>query len=428
MRDVARRAGRPADRPGVNILLVGLDRRSGMTKAEKDRLHVNGEECNCTDTMMLLHLSEDRKRVSIVSIPRDSYVPFAAHREQGGKTTVRHRGKINSAYEHGGPALAVRTVEQATGVRVDHYAETDFKGFVGTVDRAGGNRVCTGKPLRDTGSGLDLAAGTHVLDGARSLRYVRARHVSPPGDLGRVRRQQRFVAHLLETLTSERVAGSPATLYGAAAALRATVRTDDTLTVGRLAGFGRELRGLRPERMEFATLPLSEFDHRVPEWGSTLKWDAPRAEVLFRNLREDRPVTGDPRTEPAPGKHPVSLPPGEVTVRVQGHGEGVRRVEQGLRDNGFDVAPRGGDGAEGTAAAPPLRTEITYAPRTEPHALALATALPGATTRAVKGHPATPLVRLSAVDGARGTRVVDVVEDRSSVEGAPVTGDAFACD
>ncbi len=170
------KAGRPKDRPGTNILLVGLDRRDGIDKATRDRLHVNGQQCDCTDTMMLVHISADRERVSVVSIPRDSYVRFAPHRDTGkgfGKVkggTTRHLGKINSAFAHGGPALAVRTVEAVTGVRVDHYAETDFVGFEKADDRLGGAKVCTDKPLRDKNAGLKLAKGTHVLDGNRTLR------------------------------------------------------------------------------------------------------------------------------------------------------------------------------------------------------------------------------------------------------------------
>jgi LCP family protein required for cell wall assembly len=423
-------AGRPADGPGTNILIAGLDRRDGLSKKTRDRLHVNGKQCDCTDVLMLLHISEDHDRVSVVGIPRDSYVRFAPHRDHGkgfGKITARttrHLGKINSSYAHGGPKLVVRTVEQATGVRVDHYAETHFAGFEKAVDRIHGAKVCTDKPLRDANSGLRLPKGTHVLDGADTLRYVRARHVEPPGDLGRMRRQQRVLGELLRTLTGERMAGRPGEVVRAALALRGSVRWDKGLTMGRLARLAGDLRELTAEDTEFATVPIEDFDHRVPVWGSTLKWDGPRARGLFADLRADRPLVGNPVTAPAPGATPVPYRPEGITVRVQGSGERSARIAQELRDNGFRVL-------ESRPAAGGLRsgrTEITYDSHWRRKAGTLAAAMPGAVMRAedVPGgrHSAVFTVR----PGRRGAEVADVVHDRSSVEGKPVRGDDLDCD
>ncbi|MFC4496028.1 LCP family protein, partial [Streptomyces ovatisporus] len=421
-------SGRPADRPGTNILLVGLDRRDGIDKATRNRLHVNGQQCDCADVMMLLHISADRDRVSVVSIPRDSYVRFAAHRDKGdgfgkirGRTT-RHAGKINSAHAHGGPALTVRTVEQATGVRVDHYAETDFVGFEKTVDRLKGAEVCTDKPLQDKNSGLKLAKGTHILDGNRTLRYVRARHLDPPGDLARVRRQQHVLGELMRTLAGDRFAGDPVELIRAANSLRQAVRTDSTLTVGRLAGFARDMRGLDAEQTEFATVPIGDFDHRAPVWGSSLRWDGPRARALFADLRADRPITGNPATGAKPGSTPVPYAPETVKVRVEGSGEAAARMAQDLRDNGFPVVERKTDGKAGSRKG---RTEITYDPYWQRKASTIAAALPGAVLRPVpvRGdkHEEIFTVRV----GTEETAVADVDFDRSVVEGGPLKGDAL---
>ncbi|WP_240968754.1 LCP family protein [Streptomyces sp. HNM0575] len=424
-------SGRPARGPGVNILIAGLDRREGLSKETRDRLHVNGQQCDCTDVLMLLHISADRDRVSVVGIPRDSYVRFARHRDHGkgfgkitGRTT-RHLGKINSTYAHGGPALTVRTVEQVTGVRVDHYAETDFAGFEKAVDRLGGAQVCTDEPLVDENSGLRLAKGTHLLEGDEALHYVRARHVAPPGDLGRMRRQQHVLGELLRTLTSDRTASHPAEVVRAALALRGSVRWDKGFTMERLARLARELHGLTPRRTEFATVPISDFDHRAPVWGSTLRWDEPRARGLFADLRADRPVTGDPVTGPAPGATPVPYRPEEVTVRVAGSGETAARIAQDLRDNGFNVLGARGRTPSGPRAG---RTEITYDSYWERKASTIAAAMPGAVLHAEKvagtKHSAVFTVR----PGTEGTGVADVVYDRSSVEGAPVRGDQLDCD
>ncbi|QPP05588.1 LCP family protein [Streptomyces bathyalis] len=424
-------SGRPAKGPGTNVLLAGLDRREGLSKKTKNRLHVNGEQCDCTDVMMLLHVSADRDRVSVVSIPRDSYVRFAKHRDHGkgfGKitdSTTRHLGKINSAYAHGGPALTIRTVEQSTGVRIDHYAETDFPGFEKTVNRLKGVKVCSAKPMEDKNSGLKLAQGTHVLNGNKAVRFVRARHVDPPGDLGRARRQQHVVGELLRTLTSDGTAAQPLEVLRAAAALRGSVRWDKGFTTARLSRLARDLQGLTAKRTEFATVPILDFDHRSPVWGSTLRWDGPRARALFADLRADRPITGSTVTGPAPGATPVPYRPEEVTVRVEGSGDTAAHIEQELRDNGFKVmnprrasaaGPRGG------------RTEITYDVHWQRKASTVSAAMPGAVMRAQKVTGTKHSDVFTVRPGTEGTDVADVVYDRSSVEGAPVRGDELDCD
>ena len=417
----------------LNFLLVGLDSRAGLSKKTRDRLHVNGKACDCTDVMMLMHVSADRERVSVVSIPRDSYVRFAPHKDGKKKPRTTHRGKINAAHQHGGRALTVQTVEQVTGVDIDHYAETDFADFVKTVDTLGGAHVCTRKALWDENSGLDITAGEHDLAGREALRYARARHVTPPGDLGRVRRQQQLVAGILQRLTGEQTADDPVALLRTARAFRRTVRTDDGLTARALVRLAGELRGLRPERTEFATVPIKEFDHRVPVWGSTLTWDEPRARALFRTLEEDRPLSSEPRLRPPHGARPVAMDPGEIPVRVEGTGGESTRVADALRRDGFavqddtDTATGTGTGTgtgEGSGTGGHKRATVTYAPGHDREAEVLATALPHARTLPEVGHGRTLTVR----PGTDRTRTARIVLDRSSVEGAPASGEDLACD
>ncbi|MFG3259633.1 LCP family protein [Streptomyces sp. NPDC048172] len=407
----------------LNILFVGLDSRAGLTPETRDRLHVNGKACDCTDVMMLMHVSADRRRVSFVSLPRDSYVRFAPHKD-GDKPLTSHQGKINAAHQHGGPALTVRTVEQATGLRVDHYAETDFADFVKTVDTLGGARICTRKALWDENAGLDITEGKHDLAGREALRYARARHVTPPGDLGRVRRQQQLVAGILQRLTGGEAAGDPVALLRTARAFRETVRTDDGLTARKLVRLAGELRGLSPARTEFATVPIDGFDHRVPTWGSTLTWDEPRARAMFRALREDRPLRNEPRLRPPHGVRPVAMEPNLIPVRVEGTDEASLRVRNALRRNGFDVLDGTGGGVGPAAAKDAKGTTITYAPGYDREAEVLATALPRAKALPEVGHARTLTVR----PGTARTRLARIVHDRSSVEGAPATAEALACD
>ncbi|MEV6398659.1 LCP family protein [Streptomyces sp. NPDC051907] len=393
---------------GTNILLVGIDSRAGISRAERDRLHVNGQACDCTDVMLLAHLSEDERRLSVVSIPRDSYVEFADHAHPS------HWGKINSAFKHGGGDLAVRTVEKATGLRVDHYLEADFTGFVSTVDRLGGADVCTDKPLLDVNSGLKLAAGTHLLNGDKSLRYVRARKVSPPGDLGRVRRQQRLLVGMMARLSAQGAFAKPAASVLTARKLLASVRTDADTTLVDLMSLGTRLGRLKAHQTEFATVPLSEFDHRVPEWGSTLLWHKERSAALWAALKEDRSIIDDPLIRPSKDV-PVEVDPATVRLRVTD-----AAVAEGLRASGF-VATDASGGKD--AVRPKGPTVVTYDPYWERSASAVAAALPDARLKAVAGHGSV----FDVAVGTQGGRVARVVYDRSSVEGAPVPGEQLLC-
>ncbi|EME97342.1 cell envelope-related transcriptional attenuator, partial [Streptomyces mobaraensis NBRC 13819 = DSM 40847] len=200
---------RPRTGHGTTILVVGTDGRDTITEDERTRYHLGGEPCHCTDTMLLVHLSRGRDRASVVSLPRDTYTVLPARADASGALRPAHPQKLNAAYAEGGPALTVSTVEQLTGVHVDHYLEVDFAGFMRTVDLVGGVRVCTEEPLRDDHSGLDLPAGTSTLNGGQALQYVRSRHLDASADLGRMRRQQRFVAALLQRATSSGVLLDP---------------------------------------------------------------------------------------------------------------------------------------------------------------------------------------------------------------------------
>ncbi|MFE0583108.1 LCP family protein [Streptomyces sp. NPDC058892] len=388
---------------------MGIDSRAGLSRAEKNRLHVGGKGCNCTDVMMLVHLSEDRHRASVVSIPRDSYVEYA------GTAMPPRKGKINGAFALGGGPLAVATVEKATGLRVDHYLETGFAGFERTVDNLGGATVCTDRPLKDENSGLDIGAGRHHADGNQALRYARARHVNlRPGDLGRVRRQQRLVNDLLARLTLEGALADPARTARTVHTLLKTVRTDTRTGPGDLIRIGWALGRLRADRTEFATVPIRLFDHRVPGVGSTLVWDETRAAALWEALGADRPITGDTRIQPV-AENPAPTNPAAVSVRVDD-----ATVAAALRRNGFAVT-------DTSASAPPVRPAgppvIRYAPGQEEHAATLAAALPGSRTEAVPGHDA----HFDVAVGAEPALVRTVTYDRNIADGAPVTGDRLRC-
>ena len=147
---------RPGSGPegSMNILLAGVDRRDGMTAQQIADLHLGKVGGERSDTIMLVHISSKHDKVTVVSLPRDSLVTIPAHRSNGaegarGAQVGDRQGKLNWAYMYGGPSLAVQTVEQATGVHIDHYIEINFLGFIKVVDALGGVTVCTAAPIDD---------------------------------------------------------------------------------------------------------------------------------------------------------------------------------------------------------------------------------------------------------------------------------------
>jgi LCP family protein required for cell wall assembly len=279
---------------GTNVLVVGSDSRAGLTEAEKRRWHAGGAACRCADVIMIVHLSADGESASVVSLPRDSYVPFAPH-DDGDGAAATHPGKINAALDHGGADLLTRTVERATGLDIDHYLQARFKGFVQAVDALGGAPVCTKKRMRDEHSGIDLKPGRHHLDGGGALQYVRTRH-GGHGDIDRVRRQQRLVAGIagrhLDTDTLENQETLNALVGEVARGLRPGPRT----SVADMLVLAWRARDLRLSDVEFATVPLESISHPAGAWGSAVKWNDARAGTLFGRLAADRRLApGDER-------------------------------------------------------------------------------------------------------------------------------------
>ncbi len=288
---------RPDAGDGLTLLLIGTDSRENLTERERDAYHLGNVSCYCADTIMLLHLSASRDRATVVSLPRDSYAELPAHAflPTGGHHEP-HADKLNAALSHGGPALMVSTVEQLTDLRIDHYLELDFAGFVRAVDEVGGVPVCTDRPLHDDYAGLDLPAGTHTLDGATALAYVRARHLDSTSDLGRMERQQQFLAAFLDQVVSSGVLLNPTRLTGAAEALLDSVRVDPGLGVEELVELAGTMRNFSPRDAEFASVPLAEEVRDLAGAGSAVVWDPEPTERLFDNLREGRPL------DPAPSR------------------------------------------------------------------------------------------------------------------------------
>ena len=200
------------DRPSkptsaVNYLIVGSDSREGLTRAEQRRLRTGSTKVAAgkrSDTILLVHISKNRDRASIVSIPRDSYALIPRWTDGQGKVHSETHSKINSAFAWGGAPLLIQTLESMSDLRIDHYIEVDFASFKNIVNALGGVDICFEYPTRDINTGLNVPApGCYTLDQYQSLAYARSRYyevfrdgawdVDGRADLGRIERQQIFL-------------------------------------------------------------------------------------------------------------------------------------------------------------------------------------------------------------------------------------------
>lgn len=244
---------------------------------------------------------------------------------------------------------------------------------------------------------------------------MRARHVNlRPGDLGRVRRQQRVVNDLLARLTLEGALASPVRTARTVHALLKSVRTDARTGPGDLIRIGWTLGRLRADRIEFATVPIRLFDHRVPGVGSSLVWDEARSAALWDALGADRPLTGDTRIQPL-AETPAPTDPAGIAVRVDD-----AAVAAALRRNGFVVTDTSQSAPSQRPAGPPV---IRFAAGQEEKAATLAAALPGSRLEARPDHGAIFDVAI----GTQPVQVRTVTYDRNLADGAPVTGDRLRC-
>ncbi len=385
-----------ADGNPVTILAVASDDRAGLTRAQKKRLHLGYEDYGRhTDTMMLVHISAAGDAVSVISLPRDTLVTIPEF-EGNGKTVAAHRGKLNEAYAVGGPQLMVQTVEQVTGVRIDHYVEVNFAGFLSMVDALGGVEVCLPKATKDQKSGLDLPAGRQTVSGPQALAYVRARYFDPTSDLGRMQRQQKFVAAMADKALSAGTLLNPVKLDAFLSAVSSSLSTDSGLGREQLLDLAGRLQGISPSQIHFTTVPLGT-PKRVNGIGDVLTWDRPAAAALFAKINADEPIA-----PPATGKPKVA--PRDVSLQVY-NGTDVAglasKASNELAAVGFTIAGPPTNADEQVGAT----TVIRYDPAQADAARTVAAALPGATLSAVDGLGATIQVVVgSSYSGATQVR------------------------
>jgi len=290
----------------LNILVAGVDPRTSLTHHQEVVLHVGNDVSSNSDTMMLVHVSGDRSRVTVVSIPRDSWVNIPGH----------GMSKINAAYGYGGARLMVQTVEQATGLTVNDYVEVDFLGFVKVIDALGGVNICLPQAVDDAYSGLRLSAGVHHVNGITALAYARDRHSFATSDLARIQDQQRLVSSALTEAIHSGLLANPVRLSQFISAALSALTVNQGLNVSALAD---QIRGIATREVRFTTVPLATADYQTPTGQLAVQWDAQAAARLFQALANDQSVgPPTPTRTAAPARGGSSPAPGGETAAPGG--------------------------------------------------------------------------------------------------------------
>ncbi len=263
---------RPAEQPGTTYLLVGSDSRKGLTKKENRRLGTGGvgDVGQRTDTIMLLHTGAGP--ALLLSIPRDSIVPIPGH----GTT------KINAAFAYGGARLLVKTIEQDTGVRIDHYVEIGFGGFVNSVDAVGGVQICPTTRMVDRRANLNIKKGCQHVNGITALGYSRSRHTSGIGDIDRAKHQREVVSAIGDEVKSPWTVLNPVRYWRINMAGTSSLKVDKDSGVIDLARFAWAMTRVNGKDGLTCSMPIRDL---------AVHWDTDRALALLRLIKTDS--TGD---------------------------------------------------------------------------------------------------------------------------------------
>ena len=268
-------ASQPAAGSGSNWLITGSDSRQGLTRKQERKYHtgrdVSGQR---SDTILLLHIPGNGGPAVLVSLPRDSYLKIPGY----------GYNKLNAAYSFGGPKLLAETVQNATGLRIEHYMGIGFGGLVNVVDSVGGVTMCFKHPLHDTASGLHLRKGCQTLSGGKALSFVRTRHQFASQDLQREQNQRVFIRALLSKMTSPGVMFNPFSSVPAALGAVDSLTVDEGTHLNQLLSVAFALR-----QPETTTVPISNSNYATAQ-GDAVQWDPAQSARLFRALNSDSPI------------------------------------------------------------------------------------------------------------------------------------------
>lgn len=317
--DAVELKGQPAVPPdlgelkgGVNLLLVGTD------ECEPDFAQLFGDRCSgadsgdsLNDVNMLVHISDEPRRVTVISFPRDLMVPIPSCTDaDGNETSAMSKQQINSAFSYGGLSCVVQTISKLSGLEIPFAAKVSFGGVINITDAIGGVDVCIANGIKDPYTGIDWPAGTRTVVGLDALQFLRTRHgVGDGGDLGRISNQQQYMSRLANKMKSQEVLSNPATLYKlASTALRnvdPSTSLTNPLTLVQIASAVKDVPFDQIVFIQYPTFTDSADPNRVvPDYDAAdTLWAALAANQplqLSGNLSDGDGVVVDENAQPTP--------------------------------------------------------------------------------------------------------------------------------
>ena len=372
----------------LNLLVFASGSTDGLTRRQQLAWHVGADDGDAvSETLMIVHISPGRHEVTVVNIPRDTVVPVyscaAGHGVPGQQAAPGAVEQIDNALSYGGPACLWKTVEQQTGIRIDHFIEMGYIGVVKVVNDIGGVHVCLPFTVHNPQSGLRLTSGQHHIDGVQFLEFWRTReNVGTGSDLQRIQRDDYLLARALDQTLHEGLFADPAKLVKVISDGAKQLTLDSGFSQSDLLHLGESLRGLPPGAVQFVEAPTVP-DPANANW---VDFAQPQDHALFQAIAHDRKL---PSAAAKGGKPPAVLAttasPSQVRVAVL-NGSGVTgqagRAAASLARRGFHVI------GTGDAAHPHARTLIEYTAASQlPMASALAAQVPGARVTDIAGVP-----------------------------------------
>ena len=331
----------------MNILVYGDDTRKGLTPHEQYILHTGSDQTDNTDTIMIVHISPGRHAITVLSIPRDTMVPMyacaAAPGYTGQQQDLTSYVQINSLLEVGGPGCLWKTVEQQTGIFINHFIGIGMLGFVNVVNDVGGVNVCVPYNVNDPVSGMNLTAGEHHINGIQALAFWRTREdIGTGSDLQRIQRDQFMSAQVVKDVLGSGLLSNPIRLLSVVSDAAAQMTTDSGMTVGDLVEIGESLHHLSSQNVQFLTAPNQPW----PVDNDRVQFAQPQADEVFSAIAHDVTV---PKVSTTPTPVPTSAQvlttsPADVKVQVL-NGSGApgiaAQAAAGLTSRGFDVTGTG---------------------------------------------------------------------------------------
>src|SRR6516162_7392621 len=354
-----------------NILVYGDDSRKGLDKHQQFILHTGSDQTNNTDTIMIIHLSPGRHLVTVMSIPRDTMVPMyqcdAGPGYPGQQANPNSMVQINSLLAAGGPVCLWKTVEQQTGIFIDHFIGIGMLGFVKVVNDLGGVNVCVPFNVNDQVSGLNLPSGEDHINGVQALAFWRTREdIGNGSDLERIQRDQFMSAQVVKGVLGSGLLSNPIRLLNVVTDAAASMTTDSGMSVSDLVQIGESFRSLSSQNVQFVTVPNEPWAPNP----NRVQFMQPQAGQVFAAIARDMTVP-KVSTTPVPGSsggaQVLTTSPANVKVEVL-NGSGVSGVASeaatGLTSRGFDVT--------GTGDAPTFaytKSVIEYSSAADPAAV-----------------------------------------------------------